>query len=60
MPAGTKVYHTELKMNLIVCQVVSMRKYICINPQLSDDTSYQVLTVDGTHLVKGWRVLYDR
>lgn len=58
MPIGTKVYHTQLKMNLIVCQVNSKRKIICINPQISDDIEYQALTVDAAYLEKGWRDMY--
>lgn len=58
MPIGTKVYHKILKMNLIVCQVNSKHKIICINPQISDEKSYQVLTVDESHLVLGWKEMY--
>jgi hypothetical protein len=59
MPIGTRVYHSVLKMNLIVCQVNAKGRIICINPQIYSDDKYQVLTVDASYLTKGWKVLYD-
>lgn len=59
MTAGTQVYHTTLRMNLIVCQIDAKGNIICINPKVHTDNKFQVLTVKRLDLVVGWRTMYD-
>lgn len=59
MPVGTMVYHIGMRMNLIVCQVDSKGKIICVNPNVFDNDVCQTMTVDINSLVKGWRTLYN-
>lgn len=58
MTIGSQVYHIDLHLNLIVCQVDYKGKIICINPQIINDGVYQTLTVSKSRLIKGWRDLY--
>lgn len=58
MSIGTMVYHTGLRMNLIVCQIDVKGKVICVNPNRYDNDVFQVITTDMNYLVKGWKAVY--
>lgn len=59
MPTGTMVYHNELHMNLIVCQVDTNGKIICVNPNIFNNNMFQVIVADESILTKGWRTSYN-
>ena len=59
MPIGAKVYHKDLRLNLIVCQIDKNGRAICINTQLIYNNIYQTITVDPSKLVLGWQSIYD-
>lgn len=59
MTTGMMVYHTRLRMNLIVCQIDAKGKVICVNTRVFDNNMCQVITADPRELTVGWKTLYD-
>lgn len=55
MPIGAQVYHENLRLNLIVCQINSGNIVTCIDPNIHTNGVFRTLNVKFNTLKLGWR-----